>query len=556
MTTPPGPTAGSAAADQRATPRSPWFPLIVIVLAQLQMAINISALPVSIGPLSKDLGAPVTAAATALLLYSLFVAAFVMLGAQLGKLFGERRVLQASVVVHGLAMALMATSADAGGMNAAQSIAGLAAAAGVPTFVVLIAANYHGRQQELALGVLAGIPAVASAVTFLIAGYLATAFSWRYSYWLIVCMALAVLILSYRLRPVRRQPGVRIDLLGVVLSAAAVALILLGFSNLEKWGLLAAESAAPVSLLGVSPAPMLILLGIMLGQAFFAWSNRRVKAGKQPLLALEVLDSREEQSAVIAFLVAGSLGLAVGFLIPLYVQIVQGRTPLASAVAILPYAATIAVAGVLSVRLYDRLAPRILGAASFVLIAIGLVVVACTVGESWSTVAVILGLLLVGVGEGTLLTLLFNVLVSASPKRLAGDVAAVRGVANNVSNALGAAFASVVAVSLLGVFLTSALSRSELPPDIKAEVLFHDADFVTGAELRNVLAATAATPEQVEAFVVINRDAGLRALRGSFLIVACISLLSIFPAAKLPKYVLGELSAEDLLNEARAAARR
>lgn len=122
MTTPPGPTAGSAAADKRATPRSPWFPLIVIVLAQLQMAINISALPVSIGPLSKDLGAPVTAAATALLLYSLFVAAFVMLGAQLGKLFGERRVLQASVVVHGLAMALMATSADAGGMNAAQSL--------------------------------------------------------------------------------------------------------------------------------------------------------------------------------------------------------------------------------------------------------------------------------------------------------------------------------------------------------------------------------------------------------------------------------------------------
>lgn len=51
----------------------------------------------------------------------------------------------------------------------------------------------------------------------------------------------------------------------------------------------------------------------------------------------------------------------------------------------------------------------------------------------------ILGLLLVGISEGTLLTLLFNVLVSASPKRLAGDVGALRGVANNVSNALGAA---------------------------------------------------------------------------------------------------------------------
>jgi MFS family permease len=525
--------------------------LIVIVLAQLQMAINISALPVSLGPISEDLDAPATAAATALLLYSLFVAAFVMLGAKIGKLAGERRVFQACVVGHGVAMGLMATSTNASMMNAAQAIAGVTAAALVPTLVVLIAANYHGQQQATSLGVLAGIPAVASALTFVIAGFLATALSWRYSYGLIVILAVVVLVLSYRLTPIPRQPSIRIDLVGVVLSAAAVALILFGFSNLQTWGPLVAKGTAPFSLLGLSPAPMFILVGIVLGQAFFAWSNRRVAANKQPLLAMEVLDSREEKSAVIAFLVAGSLGLAVGFLIPLYVQIVQDRTPLASAVAILPYAIAIAAAGVLSVRLYDRFPPRSLGIASFVLIAIGLVVVAFTVGNDWSSVTVILGLLLVGVGEGTLLTLLFNVLVSASPKRLAGDVGALRGVANNVSNALGAALASVVAVGLLGVFLASAFSRSELPPEFQAEAVFNSVDFVTGDELRSELRATSATPEQVEEAVAINEGAQLLALRASFLIVGAISLLAIFPAARLPKYVPGELSAEDIVSEAR-----
>jgi MFS family permease len=539
--------------DERAS-QAPWLPLIVIVLAQLQMAINISALPVSLGPLSVDLNAPATAAATALLLYSLFVAAFVMLGAQIGKLVGERLVLQVSLVAHGVAMALMAISTDASTMNVAQSIAGVAAAAAVPTLVVLIAANYHGRQQETALGVLAGIPAVSSAVTFVFAGFLATALSWRYSYWLIVVLAVVVQGLSFRLTPIPRQRGIRIDLFGVVLSASAIALVLFGFNNLEKWGLLVAESAAPFSLLGLSPAPMLILLGIVLGQAFFAWSHRRVAAGKQPLLAMEVLDSREEKSAVIAFLVAGSLGLAVGFLIPLYVQIIQGRTPLFTAVAIRPYAVAIAAAGVLSVRLYDRFAPRSLGVASFVLIAVGLVTVAFTVGGGWSTVPVILGLLLVGIGEGTLLTLLFNVLVSASPKRLAGDVGALRGVVNNVSNALGAAFASVVAVGLLGVFLASAFDRSELPPELKTHVLFDDVDFVTNDKLRSVLGATSATPEQAEKSVAINESARLRALRATFLVVACISLLSIFPAAGLPKYVPGELSAEEIVREAGAGA--
>lgn len=319
MTTQSDPTAASAV-DER-TARAPWLPLIVIVVAQLQMSMNISVLPVSLGPIAEDLHAPATAAATALLLYSLFVAAFVMLGAKIGKLVGERRVLQAAIVVHGLSMILMATSTSTSTMNVAQAIAGVAVAAAVPTLVVLIAANYHGRQQETSLGVLAGIPAVASACTFVIAGFLATALSWRYSFWLIVALAVVVLILSFRLAPVPRQQGITIDSVGVVLSAAAIAFVLLGVRNLKTWG---------------------------------PWSNRRVAAHKQPLLAMEVLDSKEERSAVVAFLVAGSLGLAVGFLIPLYVQIVQDRTPLYSAVAILPYAIAVAVAGVLSVRLYDR----------------------------------------------------------------------------------------------------------------------------------------------------------------------------------------------------------
>jgi MFS family permease len=324
----------------------------------------------------------------------------------------------------------------------------------------------------------------------------------------------------------------------------------LGFNNLQTWGSLVAKAAAPFSLLRLSPAPLFILLGIVLGQAFFAWSHRRVAAKQQPLLAMEVLDSKEEKSAVIAFLVAGSLSLAVGFLIPLYVQIAQGRTPLASAVAILPYAVAVAVAGVLSVRLYDRFPPRSLGVASFLLIAVGLVIVAFTIGRHWSTAAVIFGLLLVGISEGTLLTLLFNVLVSASPKRFAGDVGALRGVGNNVSNALGAAIASVVAVGLLGVFLASGFSRSELPHQIEMRAVSGGADFVTNHELRSVLGGTSATPEQAEKAVAINADARLRALRASFLIVGAISLLAIFPAARLPRYVPGELSADDIVSEA------
>src|SRR5262249_35366599 len=217
-------------ADAQRASRAPWLPLVIIVLAQLQMAINVTVLPVSLGPIAEDLHAPATATATALLIYSLFVAAFVMLGAKIGKLAGERLVFQIGVVVHGAALVLMATATNAGTMNTAQAIAGIAAAALVPTLVVLIAANYHGRQQETALGVLAGMPAVASAVTFVVAGFLATVLSWRYSYWLLVVLSVVVLVLSFRFTPIPRQPAIKVDVVGVVLSATAIALILFGLN--------------------------------------------------------------------------------------------------------------------------------------------------------------------------------------------------------------------------------------------------------------------------------------------------------------------------------------
>ena len=530
-----------------------WLPLIILVLAQLQMGFNINALPVSIGPVSEDLNVPPTAIGTALVVYSLFVAAFVMLGAKIGKLFGERLVFQVSVAAHGLAMVLMTISTDAGMMNLAQLIAGIAAAALVPTLVVLIAANYRDRQQSQALGILASVPAIASGVAFVVAGFIATALNWRYSFGLIALLAIAVLVLSFRLKPIPRQTGIRIDVVGVVLSAVAISLILFGFNNINQWGLLWATPAAPVSLLGVSPVPIMIILGIVLGQGFFIWSHKRVADRKRPLLALEVLDSPEERNAVIVFLVAGALGTAVTFLIPLYIQFVMNRTPLFTAVAIVPYALAVAVAAIVSVRLYGRLTPRKLGVISFVLVAIGSVSVALTISNNWGASFVILGLLVLGLGEGTMLTLLFNVLVSASPKQLAGDVGALRGVANNVSSALGAAFATVVAVGLLSAAINSNFNRSDLPPSLKTEINFDNIDFVSNDQLKTVLARTSASPQQVDEAVLINAEARLRALKATFILIAGISLLAIFPAMGLPKYAPGKLSSEDIINETASA---
>ncbi len=518
-----------------------WLPLVVILLAQIQMAFNVNALPVSIGPIVAELDTPATAVGTALVFYSLFVAAFVMVGAKLGKMFGERLVFQVTALAHGAAMAMMAFSSSAETMNLAQAVAGLAAAALVPTLVVLIAANYRDKQQAQALGILAGTPAISGALAFFIAGLLGTLLTWRLSFGILGVLSLLVFVLSFRLKPIARQPGIQIDGVGALLAALAVILISLGFNNLNAWGIMVAKPAAPFTLVGLSPAPFMVILGVVLGQGFFAWAHRRVAKAQTPLLALEVLDSPEERSNIVALLVIGALGPAVNFLIPLYLQIVQNRTSLQTAVTVIPYTLAIAAAAMLIVRLFDRLSPRQIAAIGFALVALGLTLLAYTIRNEWMTPVVIFSLILVGIGEGSLLTLLFNVMVSASPKELAGDVGALRGVANNLSTALGTAFAGVAAVGLLSAFVMGSLAQSTIPDSLKGQVNLDNVNFITNDQLEAALSETTATPEQVEAAVNINEEARLRALKASFLILAGIALLALVPARGLPAYAPGEV---------------
>jgi MFS family permease len=526
--------------------KASWLPMLVIALAQIQMGFNVSALPVSIGGIVEEFDASPSSVSTALVVYSLAVAAFVMLGSKLGKMFGARKMFQVGVVFHGLAMAGMALSVSTTMMIQMQGIAGLAAAILVPSLVVMIADHYHGAQQSQSLGLLGASQAIAGVLAFLVIGVVGTLVSWRYGFALIVLIAAVVFLLSFRLNNVHREANVKIDWIGAGLAALAVILISMGFNNIKAWGLLLANPDAPYNVLGLSLSPIMIVAGVILGQGFFAWSHKRAAQNKTPLLALEVLDSPQERAATFCLFIIAAVGPAINFLIPLYIQIVQGNTSLETAVAVIPYSLAIFIGAAMVVRLFDRLSPRQIGRYGFIIVAVGLVMLAYTIRNDWGTPLVILSLIVIGLGEGALLTLVFNVLVSASPKHLAGDVGALRGTTNNLATGLGTAFASVLSVTLLSLIVVNSLVKSPViaPDMIQEYVDLDNIDFVSNEQLDDALAETDLTPQQETAFVEINVVARLQALKISFLILASIALLAVIPAGGLPNYVPKEVPAE------------
>lgn len=529
----------TAAAEET---RASWLPMVGLFLAQVLMSYNVSALPVTLGGMVDDFGVPPTDISTAIVTYGLVVAALVMVGAKIGQRIGWAIVFRTVVVVFAVSALTMILAPSVGWVIFAQALAGASAAIIVPSLVALIAENYHGAQQATAIGSLGSARALAGVSAFLIGGTLATYVGWRQVFVVVLVIAVAVLVLSFRLRSDAGNPDISIDVVAAVLIGAAIAMLTLGVNNLNSWGLLLPDPAAPFTVLGLSPAPVMIALGIVLVQLFFVRTRRRAAAGGVPLVSLSVFGSARERAAIYAMFVVVALEAALNFTVPLYIQIVQGRTAFDTSLAMLPFNLTVFVTALLVVRVYDRFTPRTIGMFSFGLTTVALVWLSLVVTNNWETLPTILGLFVFGVGQGALVTLVFNVLVTASPKELAGDVGSVRGTVQNLASAVGTAVAGALLVGILSTNVSLAVaSNVELPPELVAQVDLDNTNFVSNDRLREILAGTDATPTQVDAAVALNEEARLRALRLGLLVLAGISALAVVPASRLPDYRPGEI---------------
>lgn len=536
-----------------AAERESWVPMVAIALGQVLMSYNVASLPVALSGMVKSFGVPPTTVATGIVMYSMAVAGFVMLGAKLNQRFGALNVFRTVVLLFGAAQVLMTLSPNATLMVTAQGLCGAAGAALVPSLVALIAENYRGTQQATALGALGSARAGAGVAAFLIGGILGTYIGWRPAFGILIALAAIVFFLSFRLKPDRGRPEVQIDLVGVVLAAAAIILISFGFNNLNRWGLGLATPGAPFNLLGLSPAPIMIAVGVVLGQAFLMWTRRRQQQGKTPLLALDVIESVHERAAVYAMFSVVALEAALNFSVPLYIQIVQGRSPIATAIAMMPFNLSVFFSAMLIVKLYGKLTPRQIGRYGFMLCTVALLWLAFVVHNDWSEFKVLIGLVLFGIGQGSLVTLVFNVLVTSSPKELAGDVGSLRGTTNNLAAAVGTAVAGALLVGLLSAAVLRAVAENpKLPPEIQSQVNLDAINFVSNDRLQAVMEQTTATPAQVAEAVRINTEARLRALKLGLIIMAGLALITIIPASRLPDYRPGEIPAEPPLPEGKS----
>jgi MFS family permease len=224
------------------------------------------------------------------------------------------------------------------------------------------------------------------------------------------------------------------------------------------------------------------------------------------------------------------------FLVPLYIQVVQGRSGLQTSAAMAPYQLAVFAAAVLVVALYARFSARSLASAGFLLMAAGLLILALIMRNVWSDFAVVVALLIGGAGQGALMSVLTNTLVNGTPEAHAGDAGAMRGTVINLSAGVGTALAAAVSVAFLASGIDRKLNDSPLAQtEFINRLDLTEARFVSNDELLAIAERYGATPEEAAEAAVINEAARLHSLKFSFFCLSLIALLPIAVAFFLPR---------------------
>jgi len=364
--------------------------------------------------------------------------------------WGGKRLWMAALVLFVLGSVLSAVAWSAASLIGFRVLQGFAAGLIFPLMQTLGVKAAGGRASSNLIAAISLPLALGPILGPVIGGVILNWLSWRWLFLVNVPVIAVGLVLAWRLLPADRpdpQAGrARLDVIGLLLLAPALAAILLGLSNLS-------EDA------GIGHAGVLLPLvaGAALLAAFCAWAL--APGGRQPIVDIRLLGLRSLGTASAVLFTAGAAMYAAMFLLPLYYQQLRGETVLHAGLLLIPQGAGSLIARLVVGKIVTRFGARLTTIASFLLAAVATVPFAFAGPDAslWLLGAV---LLIRGLGIGIVLVPPISVAYQDVP--LAGVPHATMNtrIAQQVGASFGTAIVAVALQSLLAHGATSAFQTA------------------------------------------------------------------------------------------------
>lgn len=512
--------------------------LPMLAAASFLMALDTSVMNVSIAQVANDLGTTVSGVQVAITFYTLVMAALMVTGGKLGALLGRRRAFTLGCIVYGAGSLTTALAPTLPVMLIGWSVLeGVGAALILPATVALVAANFPPERRSAAYGLIAAAGAVAIAAGPLVGGLVTTYFSWRWVFAAEVAVVAVILLVA---RSVKETPRIeaRLDLLGGVLSAAGLAITVLGVLRSSDWGWVAPKPGGPVAF-GVSPVIWLLVGGLVLLAAFWAWERRLEESGREPMIRPSMFPNERLSGGLTMFFGQFAVQAGAFFVIPLFLSVVLELSALGTGLRILPLSVALLVAAAGIPRFAPAASPRTVVRLGIGSMLVGVLVMIAGLDPGSQAGIVTVPLLLMGLGMGALASQLGAVTVSAVPDDQAAEVGGLQNTATNLGASLGTALVGAVLLGSLATSLNAGVSTSAtLPPSVKEAAsvqLVGGVAFVSDSDLRRALEQSDLPPEATDEVLALNREARLVSLRKSLAVVAALALGALFFAGRIPR---------------------
>lgn len=455
------PGSGEAAVEKR-----PWMALVALLLGVSLIVLEGSIVNVLIPTIVTDLGIDRTSVLWVTSIYSLIFAALLITFGVLSDRIGRRRMFMLGTAIF-VVFNLVAGLAPNGDVlilaRAGEAVGG---AMMLPTSMAIINVNFRGPMRAAAFGLWGAVFGGMAAFGPLLGGWLTEVASWRWAFFINVPLGLLSLVLVRMYVTESKGLVRRLDVGGVILSSVGLALVVFGLiegQRLGWWTAITDWSLGPVSISagGVSVVPMALALGTIMLASFVWLQNVRAKADRPVLMDLTLFRIRRYGfgNVVAALVSLGEFGVL--FALPLWLQAVQGFSPLQTGALLAILGVGAVLAGGAARHVAALIGPTRLVRWGMVLEIAGIGATAALVSVDRSAWWLAIPLFVYGIGVGFDTAQLTNVILEDVPPAKSGGASSVTSTLRQVGSTMGSAVLGTVLFVSLGAALVTSLAENQ-----------------------------------------------------------------------------------------------
>jgi len=536
---------------EKAAQKASWGAAIAATLYIFLLAIDIVMMPLATSAVVKELNTDTGMVQAALALVSLFAAPLYIAGGKLGDIHGKKKIFMLGLVLWGIGPLTAGLAPNMGILIAGWSVVkALGMVLAIPAATGLLIASYPDDAQRGQAFALFGVGAVASALIGpLLMGYAAQALSYRVPYLLVAVLAAVTFFLAARsMRETEKIKGATVDWGGTLLNFFAIASIILGSMLGGRYGWWLARrpfslGGTQVNPLGLSPAPWLIGLGIVLFSVLLSRLNRIEERGGQPLFSLKLFDNRTFFTSWTAGLLGFILTGALPFIIPVFTQQALGFDSLQSGIVMVIFSIGSIILGFASGKLLEVMQARTLMQVFLVVVAAGLAWLAFATNINMTVGSFALPMFVIGAGWGVIGSQLPNIQLSTLSLKLQGEGSGFAETGKELGVGLGTAVIGAIMFSMAMSGFVDKVARTAditMTTQERAQVILMLEDESFPAE------AIEAVSQSVPNLDALGKQAFVEGFQLALGMLAAIILLSLLISSFLPRVEPEKVTAEEI----------